>query len=71
MRFAAGELWYIAQAKKARNLCTSFELPKYVESHLPQGFKLLAFIPGTPEAHLRQDGYLLQWKIASMGNDVR
>jgi SAM-dependent methyltransferase len=48
--------------EEGRNLCTSFELPGYVELHLPQGFKLLAFIQGTPEEHLRQDGYLLQWK---------
>ncbi len=49
--------------EEGRNLCTSFELPGYIESHLPQGFKLLAFIPGTAEEHLRQDGYLFQWEM--------
>jgi SAM-dependent methyltransferase len=42
------------------NLCTSFELPEYVRSHLQRGFRLLTFIPGIADGHLRQDGYVFQ-----------
>jgi SAM-dependent methyltransferase len=45
-------------SEAGRNICTSFELPGYVETHILNGFHLLRFIPGTSEAHLRQDAYI-------------
>ncbi|HEX5315723.1 MAG TPA: class I SAM-dependent methyltransferase, partial [Candidatus Kapabacteria bacterium] len=41
-------------SEAGRNICTSFELPGYVKTHLLNGFQLLGFIPGTPQAHVRQ-----------------
>jgi len=47
-------------SEAGRNICTSFELPGYVETHILNGFHLLRFIAGTAEAHLRQDAYVVQ-----------
>jgi SAM-dependent methyltransferase len=49
--------------EEGRNLCTSFELPEYVRTHLPAGFQLLTYIPGIAQEHLQQDGYMFRWEI--------
>ncbi len=50
--------------EEGRNICTSFELDGYVRSHLPSGLHLLTFIPGLPQEHPLQDGYVLERESA-------
>lgn len=59
-RLRAGQLVVQLANEAGRNLCSSFELPAYVEANLLAGFRLLAYIPGTPDAHLQQDAYLAE-----------
>jgi hypothetical protein len=59
-QFAAGELVVTYTASEGANLCSSYAGPEYVRRHLVKGFELVRYEPGLPQAHLRQDVYVLR-----------
>ena len=59
-KFDAGELVVTYAQVAGENLCSTFANRVFVEQHLLEGFKLLDFVEGRKESHLKQDVYLLQ-----------
>ncbi|MFI5263950.1 MAG: class I SAM-dependent methyltransferase [Candidatus Kapaibacterium sp.] len=56
----SGEIVVFQPKAEGHNICTSFELPDYVSSHLSAGYRKVDYIPGTSASNLQQDAYILQ-----------